>query len=1009
MPVVDFTAQNNDNDNAAVVRLSVTRNFASRGYADHVSQNGPGAEITGMSVVILDADDNPTGLPCQISKNWHVNSDAAYWAGYDGYWWSLNVMLRLPPGASFSGKMALSYQEYGGLPAFSHAQLSIVGYSDKWLWEESALGSGGENMCFDPLGAHTRAAITDVRPNLFDSSWKENVGGGDFLVYFDEAGSFVYPRSLDSAIRASGPCLSNATYNAVTSDDAISTRVAINGGRTDDFVKMHFHMRYDVRKNVTFSRLAFYQMGADYYTSFSANFPRFTVGDADGNVNATIPTGCSNSQRLYPGSPGEPLEGVGFPYKQPMPGNQGPWWVSMDPNQHETQYSDSPKVVGDRGIVIREFSARIDGQDVSVPHMSMFCERFELAPPPGVTRLQEGDFVEAKLEFLVLQRSGTDLEVATANSNSKTLQSLAGTESWERVRAEAMGGNIQVTVVSPASAHVESHYPIRVCVQEGSGDDSILFRTSGAAIGFVPIVICNLANSPSKEAALWLKSTASGSLDIDYVKVDQSVHIDTDFYQTNHNPEQGTWERVYNVELFAASYLVFFGVTPPVATPAPTTPVPTTPALTTPAPTPAPTTPSPTTPAPTTPAPTPAPTPAATPAPALVPTPAPSGAPTLTQTPEPSWAPTLTQTPEPSWAPTLTQTPEPSAAPTLAQTPEPSWAPTLTQTPEPSAAPTLAQTPEPSGAPTLTPTSAPTPAATPAPALVPTPAPTPAPTLTQTPAPSAAPTLTQTPAPTPAPALAPTSAPTPAATPAPALVPTPAPTPAPTTDGSCTDDPDFAVSNRFPERDCDWVAEMASIRCRKKKTKKGCPATCGDCPGVPMATPAPTTPPVCEDDPFYTFSNRFPERDCDWVAEMASIRCGKKRTRKGCPATCGDCPGVPIATPAPTTPPVCEDDPFFTFSNRFPERDCDWVAEMASVRCRKRKTRKGCPATCGDCPGVPMATPAPTTPPVCEDDPDFVFSKRFPERDCDWVAEKKSQCRKKKVKKGCPLTCGECV
>ena len=397
-------------------------------------------------------------------------------------------------------------------------------------------------------------------------------------------------------------------------------------------------------------------------------------------------------------------------------------------------------------------------------------------------------------------------------------------------------------------------------------------------------------------------------------------------------------------------------------------------------------------------------------------------------------------------------------------------APALAPTPEPSVAPTLAQTPAPTPAPALAPTSAPTPAATPAPALVPTPAPSAAPTLTQTPEPSGAPTLTQTPAPTPAPALAPTSAPTPAATPAPALVPTPAPTPAPTTDGSCTDDPFFAVSNRFPERDCDWVAEMASVRCTKNKTKKGCPATCGECPGVPMATPAPTTPPVCEDDPFYTFSNRFPERDCDWVAEMASVRCRKnktrkgcpatcgdcpgvpmatpapttppvceddpfftfsnrfperdcdwvaentprfrcisKKTRKGCPATCGDCPGVPMATPAPTTPPVCEDDPFFTFSNRFPERDCDWVAEMASVRCRKNKTRKGCPATCGDCPGVPMATPAPTTPPVCEDDPDFVFSKRFPERDCDWVAEKKSRCRKKKVKKGCPLTCGECV
>ena len=56
-----------------------------------------------------------------------------------------------------------------------------MGYSDKWLWEQAALGTGGENICFDPLGTHTRAFITDLRPKLFDGAWKENVGGGDVM------------------------------------------------------------------------------------------------------------------------------------------------------------------------------------------------------------------------------------------------------------------------------------------------------------------------------------------------------------------------------------------------------------------------------------------------------------------------------------------------------------------------------------------------------------------------------------------------------------------------------------------------------------------------------------------------------------------------------------------------------------------------------------------------------------------------------------------------------------
>ena len=73
-----------------------------------------------------------------------------------------------------------------------HAALALRRYSDKWLWEQAALGSGGENICFDPLGTHTRAFITDVRPKLFDGKWKENVGGGDFIQLFGADGKLQY-------------------------------------------------------------------------------------------------------------------------------------------------------------------------------------------------------------------------------------------------------------------------------------------------------------------------------------------------------------------------------------------------------------------------------------------------------------------------------------------------------------------------------------------------------------------------------------------------------------------------------------------------------------------------------------------------------------------------------------------------------------------------------------------------------------------------------------------------
>ena len=131
----------------------------------------------------------------------------------------------MPPNSTISLSLALNYERYGGLAAWSHAQLSIVGYSDKWLWEQAALGTGGENFVMDPLGTHTRAFITDVRPKLFDGSWKQNVGGGDFVLLFGADGTLQYLKGMDPLIHVSGPCLSKAEYSATTLDDSISSRV----------------------------------------------------------------------------------------------------------------------------------------------------------------------------------------------------------------------------------------------------------------------------------------------------------------------------------------------------------------------------------------------------------------------------------------------------------------------------------------------------------------------------------------------------------------------------------------------------------------------------------------------------------------------------------------------------------------------------------------------------------------------------------------------------------------
>jgi len=100
-------------------------------------------------------------------------------------------LIRIPANSQFVGYLSFIYNRYGNVPSYSANQLSITGYSDGWVWYETALASLGENLCFDVLGIHARAQITDIRVELFDGIWANNVGGGEFLVSHSSSSSLV--------------------------------------------------------------------------------------------------------------------------------------------------------------------------------------------------------------------------------------------------------------------------------------------------------------------------------------------------------------------------------------------------------------------------------------------------------------------------------------------------------------------------------------------------------------------------------------------------------------------------------------------------------------------------------------------------------------------------------------------------------------------------------------------------------------------------------------------------
>jgi len=272
-----------------------------------------------------------------------------------------------------------------------------------------------------------------------------------------------------------------------------------------------------------------------------------------------------------------------MPYRQTLAG-EAPWYFTMKyPNVDDDGW-------GDRGLIVRSYRSKLGGVEQASPAFSVFCGNLEISVPSEVgNTLYEGDFVEMRLELVVLPRlepssnvdasggSDVDFDTALAHSNSVTLAKLETTAATtnDMIALHARGHLTTTALVG----NVESHYPIRVCTAattaaeaaaaaggDGDGDD-VLFTVSGSALGFTPIVICGLAShAVGAGRGLWVRPEGVSAWSL----VDQSVFDATDFWQTNFEASSGTWELVYNVELFANATEVAFGNEPFVPSPLPT-------------------------------------------------------------------------------------------------------------------------------------------------------------------------------------------------------------------------------------------------------------------------------------------------------------------------------------------------------------------------------------------------------------------------------------------------------
>ncbi len=487
--------------------------------------------ITGGAPSLRDVDGQPNGVPVQISKNWHAPPN----------WYHFYAQPTPPGEAPYTMELTVASSRWGrDAYAASHAQLSLIGWNDAGgRWDESALGVFGESVTYDPDVALNRAMVDDVRPFLVLANrkwlWTGNVGGADFLRYVTAAEP-QWQRRLSrvrTLVDAGGPNLTDVEYAGVSTDGRIEGRIRTQLGRTDDLVRVYYHLDYTFLQDVRYERLAFFQMAADNYGD--NGFTRYAYGNeagvmADAAVPAVAATGYASDD----------ARGIALPGVAP--------WVMLYANSWNA--APLPENLGNVGFVVRHFEADVGGTRLTTPHINLNRTNngnpqiaFELglpfeagaawcgAPCLGDARaIPAGSRVRATVEYLV--------PPAVKAAYYGTGAFLAGFpaehfDTPEIMRALAAGNALTVEALVGAVRRIA---PVEI--DAVAAPVAAEFVLSGG-IGYTPLSFHGLVRHDG-----WRLQRLEGDA---WQDVDQSV-IGNDFWQARHVPETDTYTLTYNVQ-----------------------------------------------------------------------------------------------------------------------------------------------------------------------------------------------------------------------------------------------------------------------------------------------------------------------------------------------------------------------------------------------------------------------------------------------------------------------------
>lgn len=491
---------------------------------------------TGISPMIRDKDSlEPTGTQVQISKNWHFDPSANI-AGnapsryLEGNWYRGSALIEVAPKSIKENEYTCAYGSWGGVYAASHAQLCLIGWggANNLLWDESALGSWGESITYDPDMGLGRSMIDDIRPFLVKSpqsnnalyNWTGNVGGANFLDYYPQT---KQEKIINQKVTYSqqAPNLTDVKYSGVTSDGAIKSDIKINMGRTDDVVRAYYTVKYEFAKDTEFTRLSLFKMAADGYADNS--YRKFALGDETGVKNNDVLTSSLS---------------VGYQkdaFNKVQASSQNFWYMMYD--------STDPYENGDTAMVVRAFDATINGKNYDKPTYSIFgtnngkqqpsCEL--TIPSEAGNIIKQGSKIEMKIEYLVLPSNNAHYYGSADYMTSSDMIPKYGKSDF--AYNQVIGGLI---TAKASVGKVTGNYPVSIAC-DLSSNTVAQFELSGG-LGYVPIRFDNMAGYSGYKLQV-----NSGIAWEDLVQVGSKANKN-DFFQTYFNANNNSFSRSYNVK-----------------------------------------------------------------------------------------------------------------------------------------------------------------------------------------------------------------------------------------------------------------------------------------------------------------------------------------------------------------------------------------------------------------------------------------------------------------------------